>query len=166
LNQAGLLAVDEHHVKQAEEDFAETARIAEQADLPRMSAEALLHLSQLYRQQGRFSDAGRAIDRGILQQKRVQEGYDLPLYLAEKAELEAALGHLRSADSLYDQATDLIEAMLIDAPTSRVKGEMIATMDQVYLGHFRLAVNRFHNPAKAFGVVESARGRALVDAIR
>ena len=166
LNQAGLLALAEHYLKQAEEDFTETARIAGQADLPRMSAEALLHLCQLYREEGRFSDAGRAIDKGILQQKQVQEGYDLPQYLAEKAELEAALGHLRSADSLYDQATDLIEAMLIDAPTSRVKSEMVATMDRVYLGHFRLAVNRFHNPRKAFTVVESARGRALMDTIR
>ena len=89
-----------------------------------------------------------------------------PLYFAEKAEVEAALGHLNSADSLYGQATDLIEAMLVDAPTSRVKSEMIATMDQVYLGHFRLAVTRFDDSPKAFAIVESARGRALADAIR
>jgi CHAT domain-containing protein/tetratricopeptide (TPR) repeat protein len=166
LNQAGLLARGEHDLGRAETYFSETAEVAQQADLPRMRGEALLHLCELYREQGRLPQAMRSIDDAIAQQRRAQEPYDLPIYLSEKAEVEATLGRFRTADSLYNQATYLIEAMLVNAPSSRVKSSMIATMGEVYVGRFKLAATRLHNPAKAFGVVEAARGRTLADSLR
>jgi hypothetical protein len=50
-----------------------------------------------------------AINRGIEVLRRVEEAYDFPMYVAEKAEVKAALGELASADALYDRATDLID---------------------------------------------------------
>ncbi|MGI9074119.1 MAG: CHAT domain-containing protein [Bryobacteraceae bacterium] len=166
LNQAGLLARDENALADAEKYFAETANIAEQAGLPRMRAEALLHLCKLYEGQNRRSEALRTIDAAIAEQRKVQEPYDFPLYLGQKAEIETSLGHLRSADALYERASQFIEAMLVDAPSSRVKSSMIATMGDIYVDHFRLAVTRLHDPARAFAIVESARGRALADSLR
>jgi hypothetical protein len=61
---------------------------------------------------------------------------------------------------LYEQASDLIEAMLINAPTSRVKSSMIASLGDIYVGHFRLAAFRLHDNPKAFRIIETARGRA------
>jgi CHAT domain-containing protein len=43
---------------------------------------------------------------------------------------------------------------------------MIDTMGSIYLGHFRLALLTMHSPAKAFEIVEYARGRALADSMR
>lgn len=166
LNQAGLLARDDDASGDAEKYFAETANIAEQAGLPRMRAEALLHLCELYESRNRPAEALRTIDAAIVEQRKVQEPYDFPLYLGQKAEIEASLGHLRSADALYDRASQFIEAMLVDAPSSRVKSSMIATMGDIYVDHFRLAVARLHDPARAFAIVESARGRALADSLR
>ncbi|MBV9612885.1 MAG: CHAT domain-containing protein, partial [Acidobacteriaceae bacterium] len=116
--------------------------------------------------QGQLSKATHTIEDAIAEQRRVQEAYDLPLYLEQKAGIEAKLGHLRSADVIYYQATHLIEAMLVNAPSSLVKSSMIATMSDVYVSHFRLAVTEFHNSAKAFAVLESARGRSLADSLR
>ncbi len=166
LNQAGLLAREEHANADAEKYFAEAADIAQRAALPRMRAEALLHLAELYEEMGQLSKAAHILETAIAEQSRVQEAYDLPLYIAKKADIEAALGHLRSADALYDRATYLVESMLVNSPSSRVKSSMIATMGDIYIGHFRLALTRFHNPAKAFGVLEAARGRALADSMR
>lgn len=166
LNHAGLLARDEHALGEAENYFLETAKVAKQAGLPRMRAEALLHLSELYRDRGRLSQSAHAIDEAIAEQRRAQEPYDLPIYLEQKAKVEARLGHLRSADSVYYQAANLIEAMLVNAPSSLVKSSLIAAMGDVYVNHFKLAITRFHNPAKAFAVLESARGRSLADSLR
>jgi CHAT domain-containing protein len=43
---------------------------------------------------------------------------------------------------------------------------MIDALSQIYLGHFRLAWSRMHNAPYAFSIIESARGRALLDSIR
>jgi len=165
LNQAGLLAQSRNDLVSAAAYFSETADVADRADLPRMKASALYALCQVYKAQKQYSKAEHAIDAAILQQTKSQEPLDLPLYLAEKAEVEASLRHPARANALYTQATALVEAMLLNAPSPRVKSAMIDTMGKVYLGHFRLALSAFHSPAKAFEIVETARGRALADAL-
>jgi len=166
LSQAGQLAIEERNFTGAEHSFKEVVEISKAADLPREEADGLLHLSQLYRTEDAPAKAVPAINRGIEVLRRVEEAYDFPMYVAEKAEVEAALGELAAADALYDRATDLIDGLLVNAQTSRMKTEMIAAVGDIYVAHFRLAWDRLHAPEKAFSIVESARGRALLDSIR
>lgn len=150
----------------AEPLLNEAMTVARKASLPREEAEALLLLSQLYRATGRASSATEVIAKAIATLRRVEDPYDLPRYIAEQAEAEAAVGDLKSADLLYSQATDLIEGLLVNAPSSIVKSSMIGALSEIYIGHFRLAVERLKKPARAFTILESARGRALYDSIR
>jgi len=166
LSQAGQLAIEERDFAGAERSFKEVVEISKAADLPREEADGLLHLSELYRTEDAPAKAVPVIDRGIEVLRRVEEAYDFPMYVAEKAEVEAALGSLAAADALYDRATDLIDGLLVNAQTSRMKTEMIAAVGNIYVAHFRLAWDRLHDPEKAFRIVESARGRALLDSIR
>lgn len=166
LSQAGQLAIEERDFAGAEQSFKEVVEISKAADLPREEADGLLHLSQLYRTEDAPTKAVPAINRGIEVLRRVEEAYDFPMYVAEKAEVEAALGALAAADALYDRATDLIDGLLVNAQTSRMKTEMIAAVGDIYVAHFHLAWDRLHDPDKAFRIVESARGRALLDSIR
>jgi CHAT domain-containing protein/tetratricopeptide (TPR) repeat protein len=166
LNQAGLLAREDRRLPDAEKYFNESAKIAEEAHLPRMRAEAMMHLSEIYSDEGRKPMALSTIDVAIAQLRSVQEAYDLPLYLARKAEIEVRLQQLRAADALYEHASQLAEALLVNAPNSSVKASMIAAMGDIYIDRFRLAVTHFDDPAKAFTVIESARGRALADSLR
>ena len=166
LNQAGQLAVEERDWAGAERSYQEVVAISKAADLPREEAEGLLHLSQLYRAENAPAKAAPAIRTGVEVLERVEEAYDLPVFVAEQAEVQAALGDLTAADALYDRATDLIEGMLVNARNSHVKAEMIAAVSDIYLGHLRLVWDRLHDAPKAFRVVESARGRALVDSMR
>ena len=73
---------------------------------------------------------------------------------------------VRDADASFQRATDLVEGLLVNAPTSQVKSGMIGALSQIYLGHFRLAWNRMHDAPYAFSIIENARGRALLDSIR
>ena len=82
------------------------------------------------------------------------------------AEVQAALGSVQTADASFQRATDLVEGLLVNAPSSQVKSGMIGASSQIYLGHFRLAWNRMHDAPYAFSIIEGARGRALLDSIR
>jgi len=166
LNQAGLLSMAANDLNGAEEYFRQTVDVAKRAYLPRMEAAGYLQLSEVYERRGDFNKAESTINTAIQQARLVQEGIFLPVYLAQKAEIEGARGNLQLADELYDQASDLVEGMLVNAPSSQVKSSMIAALSDIYVGHFRLAVERLHDPAKAFEIAETARGRALVDSMR
>ena len=166
LTQAAQLALEDRDYATAEQRLASAVEIARRADLPREEAEALIGLSRLYRETNQPAKAATNIDQGIATLLRVEEAYDLPIFLAEKAQVQSALGALAAADLLYGQATDLVEGLLINAQSSRVKTSMIGAMSDIYIGHFRLAWDRLHNPEKAFQIIESARGRVLLDSIR
>jgi hypothetical protein len=168
LTQAGLLAMAAHDSPTAQKSFQEVVDVAEGAHLPRMEAEGFLHLSEIHEERKELTEAVTTIDSAIDQVRLVQEDFDLPVYIARKAELEAGIGNLRLADSLYSQSSELIEAMRIDAPSSRVKSSMIAALSDIYIGHFRLAIaiSRLHDNARAFRIIETSRGRALADSIR
>ena len=165
LSQSGQMAMEDHDLAGAEKSFSEQVQVAKQASLPSMEADGLLHLSQIYRSQEKGTKAELAIDEGIKALRSVQESYDLPRFIAEKAEVELELGHIKEADALYDQATEVIEGLLLNAPSSRTKSSMIGSMSDIYLGHFRLAWNQLHDGPKAFFIIESARGRALVNTL-
>jgi tetratricopeptide (TPR) repeat protein len=102
-----------------------------EAALPRGEAQAFLQLSQLYRVSRRPQKAANAIQQGLGALQRVDEPHDLPRYVAEEAEIHAALGDLDKADKLYGRAADLIEGLLVNAPSSRVKSSMIGAMSEI-----------------------------------
>jgi CHAT domain-containing protein len=162
LGESGQMSMDANDISGAERSFSEEVRIAQQASLPTMQADALLQLSKIYRSQHRNAQAELAINQSIEVLRATHESYDLPRYIAEKAEAELALGRPKTADTLYDQAARLVEGLLINAPTSRVKSSMIGSLSEIYLGHFRLAWTHLHDGPKAFQIIESARGHALV----
>jgi CHAT domain-containing protein len=166
LIQAGEVALSDRDYQTAEASFLKAADVAHKADLPRMESEALLQLSRVYRAGNQPRKAADAIDAGIGIGRTVEEPYRLPVLVAEKAEVEAALGSVDKAVALYGQATDLIEGLLVNAQSSRVKTAMIGALSDIYVGHFRLAWHRQHNAPEAFRIIESARGRSLLDSIR
>jgi CHAT domain-containing protein len=166
LNQGGLIALAVADQKRAERLFQEAAAASRSASLPRMIAESHSNLANLYLREQRLVPAEAAINETLDAIRRVQETYDLPAYLATKAEIEAGLGRARTARSLYQEATDIIEGMMINAPSPRVKSSLIAAMSSVYLGYFKLELNRYQNFAGAFRVLETARGRVVADSMR
>lgn len=166
LIQYGQIAFDSGDTEEAERSFSRAASVANSAQLLGLEAEALLSLSRLYLQNGKAALAAQTIGRGMHEVMGAEEGYDLPLFVAAQADAAAALGHLKTADALYDRATTLLEGLLINAPSSQVKSSMISAFSRIYVAHFRLTWDQLHDGPKAFEIIESARGRVLLDSIR
>src|SRR5581483_6565196 len=166
LNAAGQIAAKRKDAPAAEKAYLQAIAVASGASLPREEAEGCLNLSRFYRSQKQYRKASASIDRGIRAIQRVEEAYDLPVYIAERAEVQAGLGQIRAADASFQRATTLVEGLLVNAPSSQVKSGMIGALSDIYLGHFRLAWEQLHNAGYAFEIIESARGRALFDSIR
>jgi CHAT domain-containing protein len=166
LNQEGQLAYESGNMPMAEQAFFQAAQIAKAAELPGLEAEANLQLVRLYLQMKQPQKAAVCIKQGMRDVEHSEDSYDLPLFVAAEAETEAALNHVAAADKLYDGATTLLEGLLVNAPSSGVKSSMIAAFSRIYVAHFRLAWEQQHDQAKAFQIIESARGRVLLDSIR
>ena len=166
LNEAGQLALEAGDSAGAENSFRQAVEIAREASLPREEAEALLNLSEFYRGRNEPAKADPVINAGIAALQRVEEGYDLPRFIAEQAHVQEELGAISKADASYERATDLIEGLLVNAPSSQVKSSMIGALSDIYVAHFRLAWHRLHDGPRAFRIIENARGRALFDSIR
>ncbi|HTU45374.1 MAG TPA: CHAT domain-containing protein [Bryobacteraceae bacterium] len=166
LIEAGEISASRNEFSAAENYFRQATQVSKTAALPRQEGEACLRLSQFYRSTNQPARASPVIAQGIQAVRRVEEGYDLPVFVAEKAEVQAALGLVQAADVSFQQATDLVEGLLVNAPSSQVKSGMIGALGQIYLGHFRLAWNGMHDGPYAFSIIEGARGRALLDSIR
>jgi CHAT domain-containing protein len=166
LNAAGQIAAKRKDAPAAEKAYSQAIAVASGAALPREEADGCLNLARFYRAQQQYTKAAAVIDRGIRAIQRVEEAYDLPGYIAERAEVEAGLGQIRAADASFQRATTLVEGLLVNAPSSQVKSGMIGALSDIYLGHFRLAWEQLHDAKYAFAIIESARGRALFDSIR
>jgi CHAT domain-containing protein len=96
----------------------------------------------------------------------LEDRYHLPEHLALFADLSARKGQFERADELYSEAADVIDSLLVNVNQRQVKGSLIATLSEAYLGHFELAATKFSDPTKAFYVIEQARGRSLADTMR
>src|SRR5262249_51553476 len=125
-----------------------------------------LQLAQAYREAGDLDRAELLATSGIAAMRDIEDRYHLPQDLALLARLETAKGDFARADQLYREATDIIDALLVNVNTKQLKGSLIATLGDVYCGHFELIATKFSNPAEAYDVIEEARGRGLADALR
>jgi CHAT domain-containing protein/tetratricopeptide (TPR) repeat protein len=166
LVQAGLIAFDAKEYSVAQAAYLEAANVARTASLPRMLAAALGNLVDVYSAKGDAKAALRMADEAIATVRQPGEIYDLPSYLARKAELEAKFGRLNEARLIYEEARQLIEGMLVNMPSSPARSSLIAVMSRVYMGQFKLAAARPGGVARAFEIIETARGRSVADSLR
>ncbi|HEV2380773.1 MAG TPA: CHAT domain-containing protein [Terriglobia bacterium] len=125
-----------------------------------------LELAKAYRAAGDFRLAEAFASQALTAMVGIEDKYHLPQHLALLADLEARTGRPDQAERLYDRATDVIDGLLVNAPSREIESSLIATESQVYLGHFSLAVAAHRGAASAFRIIENARGRSLADALR
>src|SRR4029453_16841435 len=48
----------------------------------------------------------------------------------------------------------------------QLKSSLIAALSEAYVGHFELVARKLSKPARAYEIIERARGRALADTLR
>ena len=122
----------------------------------RMPTERVEILLRRFNTQGRLWPARRAAGSRFL----------LPDRLRRLADIQAAQGRVAEASRLYDQATDIIEGIMVNVPSRAAQAHLVGVKSQIYEGHFRLVADRLNDPVKAYNIIERARGRAATDVLR
>ena len=138
-------AIKEKRIAAAQSLLQQAAAASKNAGMPRPYATAQLLMTQLYMAAGDFPHAESSINECITASRKLVDMYFLPQHLALAAEIETHLNHIPQANQDYEEAENLVEAMLLNVPSASVKASLIATMDSVFRGHFKLAVEHETN---------------------
>ena len=161
----GEQSMANNNIPAAEKYLQDAGELSRTSQFRRMETEAMYELATIARNQGRLRDTENYLLRGIDASRAVGDRYYLPRDLSSLAEIKVLQGKPEQADALWDEATDVLEGMLVNAPTASARTTMVAMSSDIYLRHFALAVNR-SDVAKAFRIVERARGRSIADLLR
>jgi CHAT domain-containing protein len=123
-------------------------------------------LARASRNAGDLNSAESMASKAIAIMRDVEDRSHLPQHLNLLAQIEASKGNFELADQLYTEATDVIDALLVNVTRRQLKSSLIATLSEAYVSHFELAATKFADVKKAYEIIETARGRTLADTLR
>lgn len=124
----------------------------------RMADQAFFELANLCVQNADLNCAERFARQGLEASRRLGDRFFLPRDLTVLADLKAREGRVAEADSLYRQAEDVIDGMLVDVDEPYWSSSLAGAMSETYLHHFELA-SRTGTVAEALNILERVRGR-------
>jgi CHAT domain-containing protein len=154
------------HQTRAIQELQHTTDFCSRHGFEHVLAWATFELATAYKDEGDLADAARYAALAEHRTETLEDKYHLPEDFALMADLAAEAGQVAKADRLYSRAEDVTQGLLVSLPSRQVESSLIATLSNVYLGHFQLAALKPRNISKAFDILESARGRAIADQFR
>src|SRR5713101_679086 len=160
---AGTVAVAKKDEVKAIEDFRTAIDLAQKGKFTRLLADAQFYLEDIYRKRGDLPKAESLATAAAESTQSSGDIYLLPLRLQALAQLQASQGKYRDASATYDRASDILDAMIGNVTSSHGKIGLITAMSAVYTEHFALVADHLNDTAKAFSVLEHARGRVTTD---
>ena len=154
------------HPEQAMAHLGQAVTAARAGGVHRLLAEAESDLADAYRQRGDLNQALRHAAAAVADTKAAGSRFTLPARMKVLAEIHASQGRVAEANRVYDQATDIVEGIMVNVPSREAQARLVGVTSEIYTGHFRLVADRLNDPVKAYDVVERARGRAVADVLR
>jgi CHAT domain-containing protein/tetratricopeptide (TPR) repeat protein len=145
------------------EDFETAIDLAQKGHFPRLLADAQFYLEDIYRKKGDLRKAESLAAAGAESTQNNGDLYLLPLRLQSLAQLQASQGRYREASQTYDRASDILDVMIGSVRSASGKIGLINAMSSVYAEHFALVADHLNDTAKAFSVLEHARGRVTTE---
>src|SRR5207249_10641901 len=124
------------------EYLQEAAELSEMKGFNHVFAWSTFELARIYRDAGNLVNAELLASKAIQVMRNIEDRYHLPGHLALLAGLEVKKGEFEWADQLYTEATDLIDALLVNVNTRQLKSSLIDTVSEAYVGHFELAATK------------------------
>ncbi len=161
----GEFALKSGNKKKAREYLQEAIQSEKRVGLVRVVEQSYLFLSQISEEEGEMEEAGDDLAHALQISGKTGDTVYLPRTLNAIAELKAKMGQKTEAHQLYEQASDVIEGMLLHVSGAYFESSLLSTMSEIYLGDFKLAAEENSVPA-AFDVIERARGRTVADTLR
>jgi CHAT domain-containing protein len=163
LTTAAKIARAAHDDDQAVTRLQSAIDLAESGGYKRLLIDAQLELADVFRYQGRIQEAKDLLSAATATTQQIGDLYLLPCRLQTLADLEVSQQEYTKADDTYDLASDILDTMIGNVTAVSAKSELITGMSDIYVRHFALLIDHLHDPAKAYAVVERARGRVITD---
>lgn len=139
------------------------ADFARQAGGNRILAEVAVEASKIDRALNRPEAAEKALTEGLAAARAVGEHLLLSRVLAEAADLKMSRKQYGEATDLLEEASDILEGVLTKTSSPWVRSRIIGGMDRVFIARLQLEGAVGGSPARAFTVIEEARGRSLLE---
>src|SRR5216684_4262359 len=145
------------------ENFDLAIDLAQKGHFPRLLADAQFYLEDIYRKKGDLPKAESLASAAADSTQNSGDLYLLPLRLQALAQLQASQGKYADATQTYDRASDVLDTMIGNVRSAAGKIGLINAMSSVYAEHFALVADHLNDTAKAFSVLEHARGRVTTE---
>src|SRR6266850_2437877 len=154
----GELALQTGDRQRAMMYLEEASDISQNYNFYRTVGQAMIDLAGLYRDAGDLKSAEERAAIGVDASRRVGDRYYLPRDLTALADLKALRGNRAQAETLYANAEDVIDGMLVNLHEAYWSSSLAGAMSETYLHHFELEAQE-RNVERALGVLERVRGR-------
>ena len=146
--------------------FRQAVAAATKVDGHNLISQADLELSKALAKEKRYGEAELAAKESLEASRAIGDKLLVPRSLAQLAAVEESKGKYQTADHLFNEATDIVEAVLSTTTTANAKSSVAGSMEAIFLGHFELAAMHLNSPGKAFMIIEGIRGRSIADSLR
>jgi CHAT domain-containing protein len=166
LLELGKLEARLGHGSAAIDRFKQAVADAKKVDGNNLVSEADLELSKALLKEKQYSSAELTAQESLEASRSIGDKVLVPRSLAQLAVVEESKGRYTTADGLFREATEIVEAMLATTTSPNARSSLASSMDPVFLGHFELAATHLGNPGKAFMIIEGIRGRSIADSLR
>ncbi len=154
----GELALQTGDREPAMRYLEEAGDISQKYNFYRTVGQAMIDLAGFYRDAGDLKSAEERAAIGVDASRRVGDRYYLPRDLTVLADLKALRGNRAQAETLYANAEDVIDGMLVNLHEAYWSSSLAGAMSETYLHHFELEAQE-GNVERALGVLERVRGR-------
>ena len=160
---ASTVATAKNDETKAIEDLQTAIDLAQKGGFTRLLADAQFYLEDIYRKRGDLPKAESLAAAAAESTQSSGDIYLLPLRLQALAQLQASQGKYREASETYDRASDILDSMIGNVTSAQAKIGLVTSMSAIYSEHFTLIADHSNDTAKAFSVLEHARGRVTTD---
>src|SRR6266481_3248892 len=160
---ASTVATAKKDETKAVEDLQAAIDLAQKGGFTRLLADAQFYLEDIYRKRGDLPKAESLAAAAAEGTHSSGDIYLLPLRLQALAQLQASQGKYREASETYDRGSDILDSMIGNVTSAQAKIGLITSMSAIYSEHFTLIADHLNNTAKAFSVLEHARGRVTTE---
>ncbi len=87
----------------------------------------------------------------------------LPARLATLGRIQIGQGKYADADRVFSRAGAFVDSMVGRSEGVLDKTALITASSDLYRQHFALIADHFHDPNRAYGIIEQVRGRVMAD---
>ena len=162
----GRVCIERGQSSEAIDLFKQSLELASGAEYQRLVSVAARELSRIYHSRGDLWKASDLSELGLKASLMTGDPTEVIVQMHNQGTIRADQGQLAEADRLYGKATQALNALLIKFTSPHARAFFVSRMSDLYSDYFSLCLLKLKDSAKAFGVLEQARGRAVSDSIR